>query len=114
MACSYSDIVYKNHFKVKKSLIVISIDVCKVLDSIRRDYRIKILMEYQINEKVLDLITKVYPGDKTRLRLQTQNLTSGIRQTDRQTDRQTAGGCTYSLHNTWQINPFTTRTCFHT
>ena len=42
--------------QMKKKLIIISIDFAKAFDSIKRDVMIKLLMEYKVNHKVIDII----------------------------------------------------------
>ena len=72
-------------FKIKKPLIVISIDFSKAFDSIKRDFLIKTLIDYRINEKVIETITKLYTEDTTKIKIDeasslTIPVTSGIRQ----------------------------------
>ncbi len=69
----------------KQTLIVISIDFAKAFDSVKRDVMIKLLMEYNINEKAIETVTKMYTGDVTNIRLDNAEMlkvpvSSGIRQ----------------------------------
>lgn len=72
-------------FTNKKSLIVISIDYAKAFDSVRRDMMVKVLIDYKINEKAIDVTTKLYQGDITKIKLDDGEeiaipVTSGTRQ----------------------------------
>lgn len=61
-------------------------------------------MEYRIREKVTDLITKLYPGDKVRLTLdETKNKTVPVTRGSRQQGM-------YRLHSTLKINTFENNT----
>ena len=74
-----------NAFKFKKSLIVISIDFQKAYDSIKREKLISILKDYKINSDIINVISKIYEGDRTTInkghKTETEIIvTSGIRQ----------------------------------
>ena len=70
----------EKYFKMKKLLIVTSIDFAKAYGSIKREKLIEVLMENKVNPKCIDLIAKVYTDDKTKMELGKMeiNVTSGI------------------------------------
>ena len=69
----------------KKPLFLVAIDFAKAFDSIDRCKIVEILMKYKCNPSIIELIAKVYSGDKVDLWFQNKNVgaievTSGIRQ----------------------------------
>lgn len=72
-------------FERKKTLVVISIDYTKAFDSIKRDKMIEVLIDHWISPDVIDIIAKLYEGDKTIVKIAEGEevdipVTSGIRQ----------------------------------
>ena len=70
---------------IKNALIVISVDLAKAFDSIRRDVMVEILTDYKINEKAINVTTKLYYGDLTKVKLNENEglqipVSSGIRE----------------------------------
>ena len=57
-------------FRDKKTLYVTTVDFSKAFDSIKRDNLIRVLMDYRIYPKLINIITDIYAGDTT---LQGQN-----------------------------------------
>ena len=71
--------------KIKKNLFVTSIDFKKAYDSIDRFTMIKVMEDYKISPKIINLIANIYNGDKTALYLNNEmitevDITTGIRQ----------------------------------
>ena len=72
-------------FKNKKELYIISIDYSKAFDSVKRSELIETLKKCKVHENVIEIISKIYKGDKTELTLNgikyaDIEITSGIRQ----------------------------------
>ena len=70
--------------KYYKNLVVIALDFKKAFDSINRGKLIEILVKYRMNPLLIDLVSKIYTGDRTILRLGGKEaeikVSSGIRQ----------------------------------
>ena len=70
--------------KYYKNLIIVAIDFKKAFDSVDRGKLVEVLVKYKIHPEVIDMMVKVYSGDKTFLRLGGKvaevEVTSGIRQ----------------------------------
>ena len=56
-------------FKIKKPLIVISVDFAKPFDIIKRVSLVEVLKNNKINPKVIDFIAGVYTGDRTKVEI---------------------------------------------
>ena len=72
-------------YNLKKELFVLGIDFKKAYDSINRYEMLKVLQEYKIHPKLINLIANIYSCDSTRLYLENQflaeiEISSGIRQ----------------------------------
>ena len=71
-------------YKHEKPLIVISIDYSKAYDSIDRKRMIETMIKYKIHPNIIDLVSKVYQDDFTKLVFgdheEKINITSGIKQ----------------------------------
>ena len=70
---------------MKLPLIILAIDYSKAFDSVDRKQMIKIMKEYRIDEKIIDVIAEIYTGDSTKICLrkdmeENMEITSGIRQ----------------------------------
>ena len=50
-------------YKMKKSLIVISVNFRKAYDSVKREKIIEVMKDYKIHPKVIDATTEIYEGD---------------------------------------------------
>ena len=75
---------YESKRKEHKSLFFTFIDFKKAYDSVDRTELIKVLIEFKVNPKIIDLIVQIYAGDKTTIKLgkkqETIDVTCGIRQ----------------------------------
>ena len=75
---------YDSRKKYHNNLIVVALDFKKAFDSVDRGKLIETLVKYKINPWLIDLVVKVYTGDRTVLRLGGKEaeieVTSGIRQ----------------------------------
>lgn len=72
-------------FKMKKPLIIASIDFSKAFDSIKREKIVEALKKYKIHPDVIESIANIYQGDKTVVKVNQDvekeiPVTSGIRQ----------------------------------
>ena len=72
-------------FRMKKQLVVISVDYSKAFDSVKRSSMIRVLKKYRIDSRVIELVANVYSGDKTLIGFGEgieidMCVTSGIRQ----------------------------------
>ncbi len=72
-------------YKMKKELIVTSLDFRKAFDSVDRQNLITALMAHNIHPKIIHIITKIYTDDHTNILLNgekqtTIHITNGIRQ----------------------------------
>lgn len=72
-------------YKMKKCLVVTSIDFSKAFDSIKRHKIIETMMKYKIHPKIIDFIARIYTEDKTNMYLNNElmceiNISNGIRQ----------------------------------
>ena len=72
-------------YKMKKSLIVISVDFKKAYDSIKREKIIEVMKDYKIHPKVIDATAEIYEGDTTKINIgydleNELEITSGIKQ----------------------------------
>ena len=72
-------------FKSKKSLIITAIDFSKAFDSVKRSKLIETLIKFHVHPQIIDIIAKLYTGDKTYLKLNEEirkeiEITSGIKQ----------------------------------
>ena len=72
-------------FKMKKEMYVISIDYSKAFDSVIRAELIETLKKCKVHENIIEIISKIYRGDKTELTVNGKkyvdiDVTSGIRQ----------------------------------
>ena len=54
-------------YKQNKPLVVISIDFSKAYDSIDRRKMIETMIEYKIHPNIIDIISKVYQDDFTKI-----------------------------------------------
>ena len=76
----------ENTYKMRKALIVISVDFAKAYDSVKRDKLIEVLIENKISPCIINFIAGVYVGDRTRIEIGREEegieieATSGIRQ----------------------------------
>ena len=75
----------ESSFKMKKPLVVVSIDYSKAFDSIDRAKMVEVLMKYKVHPKLIDYVAAIYTGDKTAICLNSKTkvgiqITSGIRQ----------------------------------
>ena len=71
--------------KMRKSLIIVSVDFKKAYDSIKREQIIEVMKEYKIHPKLIDATADIYEGDTTRINIgydleQKMSITSGIKQ----------------------------------
>ena len=55
-------------FSAKKSLFVLTIDFAKAFDSVDRCMMISALKNLNIHPKIINLIAKIYSGDKATIR----------------------------------------------
>ena len=71
-------------YKLNKPLIVISIDFSKAYDSINRKKMIETMIKYKIHPNIIEIVSKVYQDDFTKIKVGDQegkiDITSGIRQ----------------------------------
>ena len=71
-------------YRTKGSLFLVSVDFSKAFDSIKRETIVEVLKEYRVDERVIDLVVRIYVEDKTRIAIAEEELTidveSGIRQ----------------------------------
>lgn len=72
-------------YEMQKSLIAISIDFSKAFDSIKRDVMVRVMKEYKLDDRTIEVISKLYQGDVTKIKLGENReisipVTSGIRQ----------------------------------
>ena len=56
-------------YKMKKILIVISVDFKKAYDSIKREKIIEVMKDYKIHPKVIDATAEIYEGDTTKINI---------------------------------------------
>lgn len=75
----------ENAYMRKKPLIVTAVDYKKAFDSIKREEIIKTLMKYKVNNKVIDVVAKIYYNDSTNIKLGNEEeltikITNGIKQ----------------------------------
>ena len=57
----------KDAYKRRKQLVITAIDFKKAYDSIKREELVKAMKDYKINEKVIDVVCKIYTGDRVKL-----------------------------------------------
>ena len=76
--------VRKSYKKEHKNLYMIALDLRKAYDSIDRGRLVEALVEFKIHPALINLIVRVYNGDKTRIRMGGKeaiiSITSGIKQ----------------------------------
>ena len=75
----------KDAYKNRRQLIVTAIDFRKAYDSVKREELIKAMLDFKINEKVIDVVSEIYTDDRVELTKGTGirkeiTATSGIRQ----------------------------------
>ena len=75
---------YEIKRKYYNNLIVIALDFKKAFDSVDRGKLIETLTYYRMNPLLIELVTKIYTGERTKLRLGDKEaeikVSSGIRQ----------------------------------
>ena len=74
----------RSNKKEHKVLIMIALDFKKAYDSINRGKLIETLVKFKIHPALIDLVARVYSGDKTTIRMEGKEvvirITSGIKQ----------------------------------
>ena len=72
-------------FRNREELVIVGVDFEKAYDSVRRDRLIEILRDYRVQGEIIDFISRVYTGDRTKIGIGGDKeieieLESGIRQ----------------------------------
>ena len=72
-------------FRMKNMLVVVSVDFRKAYDSVKSEMLIRILMDYKVDARIIDIVYRIYRSDKTYINMEGEQeiemrVTSGIRQ----------------------------------
>ena len=75
----------KDAYATKRQLIITAIDFKKAYDSVKREQLVKAMIDFKINEKIIDVVSEIYSEDMVVLTKGTEvkeeiTATSGIRQ----------------------------------